>query len=80
MKAVEKGDLELVKKLISKGANVNAKDKGGNTPLHWVARNGHLEIVKYLISCGANKNWDVRTPYDVAKPNVKKYLKKVMNK
>jgi ankyrin repeat protein len=40
---------EVIKKLISAGANVNAKDKYGETPLHRAAYNGHLEVTKILI-------------------------------
>jgi len=47
--AVENGDLESLKKLVSGGANVEAKSNFGNTPLICASINGHLEIVKYLI-------------------------------
>ena len=39
---------------VSKGANIEAKDGLGNTPLLWASEFGHLEMVKYLISKGAN--------------------------
>jgi ankyrin repeat protein len=48
--AVYKTDVE---QLISKGANVNAKDKYGSTPLHGVKNEG---ITKLLIDNGANVN------------------------
>ncbi|EAY22274.1 ankyrin repeat protein, putative [Trichomonas vaginalis G3] len=53
--ASEKGNLKLVKYLISVGADKEAKDKNGYTPLIWASRNGHLEVVKYLESVGADK-------------------------
>ena len=49
-----KGDLEVVRFLIVKGADVNAKDDNGLTPLHWSAREGHLEVVQALIKSGSN--------------------------
>ncbi len=55
IEAVQNGDLDLVKRLISKGADVNAKDKYGKTPLHYADDEGHIYIVMYLISKGAKK-------------------------
>jgi hypothetical protein len=45
------GHLEMVKYLISEGANVN--DNINHTPILGAAQHGHLEIVKYLISKGS---------------------------
>jgi ankyrin repeat protein len=42
--------------LIAHGANVNAEDKHGNTPLHWAARLGHQDIVEILLEYNANVN------------------------
>jgi ankyrin repeat protein len=48
------GNIEEVKNLISRGADVTAKDDiFGRTPLHWASVGGHLEIVKYLVEKGA---------------------------
>ena len=41
--------------LLSKGADVNAKDIHGNTALHSAAEQGHKEVVKLLLSKGADK-------------------------
>ena len=62
-------NLPVVEYLISKGANVDAKDNDSWTPLHFAANNHRPEIVKYLVSKGANKNiknTDGKTPYDYA--------------
>ena len=55
--ACKKGHLPIVKYLISKGANINAKAKNHMeyTPLHFAASHQHPEIVKYLVSIGADK-------------------------
>jgi ankyrin repeat protein len=54
--ASKKGDVEKVKKLLKEGADVNAKDRFGFTPLHYTALNGHFEVVKLLIERGADVN------------------------
>ncbi|TDA41701.1 MAG: hypothetical protein DSO07_03190 [Thermoproteota archaeon] len=54
--AVYQRDLEKVKELLDRGADVNAKDIFGDTPLHIAARNGHLDIVKLLLERGADVN------------------------
>jgi serine/threonine-protein phosphatase 6 regulatory ankyrin repeat subunit B len=70
--AAAKGDLEQVKLLISKGANVNEKDEKGWTPLHTVSYNEPYkaaDIVEVLIAKGANvdvKDVSGRTPLHVA--------------
>ena len=50
----------FIKFLISKGANVNAKNKEGNTPLHSAAESGNTEIIDLLFANNAkiekNKN------------------------
>lgn len=47
------GHLEVVKMLVSRGADKSCKDKLGYTPLHAAAASGHIEIVKYLLRMGA---------------------------
>jgi ankyrin repeat protein len=54
------GIIEIVQFLISRGADVNAKNNAGNTPLHWVVTTSrdakNVEVIKLLISAGANVN------------------------
>ncbi len=47
--AVKNNQIEIVKELLDRGANVNATDENGNTPLHWAAKNVHTDIVELLI-------------------------------
>jgi len=54
--AAKAGKIADVKSFISKGADVNAKDGDGLTPLHYAARNGHKEIVDLLLAKGADVN------------------------
>ena len=68
--AVADGDIAVVKNLVSEGADVNAKYKGGWTPLHFAAFDGYIEVVKFLVSKGADvnvKNDGDKTPLDLAK-------------
>jgi ankyrin repeat protein len=47
---------DLVYYLVSKGADVNAKNCIGYTPLHVASIRNSLEVVQFLISKGANVN------------------------
>ena len=49
-------NIEAVKKTLADGADVNAKDDNGWTPLHWAALSGHKEVSEYLITMGADVN------------------------
>ena len=53
--AIQKGEIDLVKKLIEYGADVNEKSFG-MTPLMVAARYNKVEIMKLLISKGAVSN------------------------
>ena len=55
-KAAKEGNIEAVKQHLATGADVNAKNKVGQTPLHWVASEGHKEIAELLIAGGADVN------------------------
>lgn len=46
--ATKNNDTELAMSLIVHGADVNAKDKDGNTPLVYAAKNGNLELIECL--------------------------------
>ncbi len=49
------GHLEVVKYLVSKGANVNTKDTSLKTPLEIAKEKGHLEVVRVLREAGARE-------------------------
>ena len=52
--AASYGQLEIAKRLIALGADVNANGgTSGGGALHRAASDGHIEIVTYLLSCGA---------------------------
>jgi ankyrin repeat protein len=54
---VKRGDIASTKLLIEAGADVNAKNEGGATPLHWAAAyNKNPEILTLLIKAGADVN------------------------
>ncbi len=64
------GHRGLAEFLIAKGANVNAKCKFGETPLHFAAGGGHQEVVELLVAKGADvsaKDFQRKTPLSWAK-------------
>ena len=54
--AVDAGDLYMTKRLIERGAHVNAPSADGHTPLCAAASNGDLAVLRYLIAQGADVN------------------------
>ncbi|MGV2437801.1 MAG UNVERIFIED_CONTAM: ankyrin repeat domain-containing protein [Anaerolineae bacterium] len=44
------GNLENVRNLLSKGANVSAKDGSARTPLLLASEKGHVEVAKALLT------------------------------
>ena len=64
------GDLQIVEYLISKGADLYAKDNDENIVIHYSSIGGHLPIVQYLIekqNVDINiKGWNGKTPLHLA--------------
>ncbi len=51
--AARTGKVESVKKYVARGADINTRDEGGRTALHWAAALDHTEIAGFLLSKGA---------------------------
>ncbi len=81
-RAAQYRHLDLVKLLVSKGAEVNAKNNDEYTPLHHAVscaydRPINIEIVKFLISLGADVNAKNRyghTAWDNTPIKIQKYI------
>lgn len=54
--AVDRGDLDRVRELVTEGADVGARDSRGQTPLYVAADNGRREIAELLLGEGASPN------------------------
>jgi hypothetical protein len=54
--AARKSEVEALKALLAKGADVNAKTAYGATALSYAADKGHVEVVKLLLDRGADVN------------------------
>ena len=68
--AVIKNRLDILELLIQAGANINASDKHGRTPLILAAEFGYADIIQILLDSGANiliKNNDGKNAKQVAK-------------
>lgn len=56
MRAAGLGHLDVVRLLLARGANVNARDSDGNTPLSGAAYYMHADVVDILLEKGADIN------------------------
>ncbi|XP_069826479.1 ankyrin repeat and KH domain-containing protein 1 isoform X2 [Dendropsophus ebraccatus] len=54
MEAAQEGHLELVKYLLSAGANVHASTATGDTALTYACENGHTDVAEALLQAGAD--------------------------
>ncbi|MCC6051246.1 MAG: ankyrin repeat domain-containing protein [Thermofilum sp.] len=54
--ACKKGDVKRVEELLDEGANPNARDERGRTPLHYAVLSGAEKIVELLVSRKAEVN------------------------
>ena len=86
MGAAAENHIEIVKFLISQGADVNLADEGGGTALIYAVWKGYKDIVAILLENDADvyaKTKDGRTPLSIAKKSghteIEKMLK-AMNK
>jgi len=56
IKAAQEGHADVVRALLDKGADVNAKRRDGWTALMIAANNGHADVVHALLDKGADVN------------------------
>lgn len=54
--ATKQGDLEAVRLLLAKGADINSRDQHGQTAIMNAAHRGQVELVSLLIEYGADLN------------------------
>src|SRR5436190_1180810 len=47
-------DIERVRQLLAEGADINARDEDGATPLHYAGAESATEIVRLLLEAGAD--------------------------
>lgn len=81
MLAAARNHLEIVKFLISNGANVNLADEGGGTALIYAVWKGYQDIVALLLEKGSDiyaKTRDGRTPLSVAKQHGHTEIEKML--
>ena len=48
------GDVEVIRALLSAGADVNTTNESGATPLHYAATFGKLDAIRELLAEGAD--------------------------
>lgn len=73
---------KLIKRLLSKGADINARNKKGSTPLMFASYYGRYYNAKLLIERGADlklKNKDGQTAYHTRHKHICKYFKGIEN-
>lgn len=54
--AAANGDLWMAKRLVERGANVDARDQDGLAPLAWASQYGRTDLARYLLDQHANLN------------------------
>ena len=82
--AARDGKLEKVREFLTKGAEVNAQDSNGLTPLHYATAHGHTTMTELLLTHGADANAESSqqglTPMDSAITNHHKAIVELLLK
>jgi ankyrin repeat protein len=81
--AAEYGHKVVAVLLLGKGADVNAENNGGATPLHIAVYNTHKDMAELLIAKGADMNTaakDGTTPLQIAKDEGNKEIVELLRK
>jgi uncharacterized protein (TIGR03067 family) len=74
---VTKGNVKQVQSLLAKGADINKKNKQGETPLYVAVKRDDKAMVEFLVAEGADidaKNKDGQTPLHIAARQGHKYV------
>ena len=69
--AIEANDLEEMDRLITAGADVNARGKGNMTPLLWALPDNHLPRFKKLLEQGADPNVVVTSDFNTKNSGIR---------
>ena len=64
--AVRRGDADIVRDLLSRGCNPDARDQHGQTGLMLAAHAGHLAVVQLLVAQGADLNATAKFGFSAA--------------
>lgn len=84
MAAAKIGHIDIVELLVTRGANINARNIDHNmTPLIWAASGGHSYIVKFLLKNGADrsiKTYNGYTAATIAQENGHYSIVEILNK
>jgi len=81
--AADLGNKKMVSLFLSKGIDINKKNKSGFTALHFASRDGHTDVVRLLVSKGADINAKTKkgwTPLILAAFNDNKEIGKLLIK
>ncbi|TFJ95515.1 (dimethylallyl)adenosine tRNA methylthiotransferase [Platysternon megacephalum] len=64
------GHLDILKRLLDRGAKISTRDKLRSTALHVAVRTGHCDCAEHLIACGAEidaQDKEALRPVDLVK-------------